>query len=343
MEKIVKSIVLCSLIMMINSLDTLDHHHHDDFEHLKYLKSSEDKIITREELENLKKIAPFQIYDYEDHPFKDYTLAQIKERLGLLGISSEDHQQPLPYKDPNISITEEFPKKFEVKDKWPKCQHDVRDQGQCGSCWAFGAASVLSDRFCISSKSKINVELSPQDMVSCDFADLGCQGGYLDRSWRYLIDTGIVDEKCFPYTSGSGQRGTCDIIRGICKDGKTKAKKYKAKSFKMFKSIQEIKKDIITDGSVETGFMVYQDFISYKGGVYKKKSDVFLGGHAVRIVGWGIDDSDGTEYWKVVNSWGKRWGEDGYFRFAIGNCCSFEQNMITGTPNLTMDDFLDLI
>jgi len=72
--------------------------------------------------------------------------------------------------------------------------------------------------------------------------------------------------------------------------------------------------------------------MSYQGGVYKRTSDNLLGGHAVKIVGWGVD-TDGTEYWIVANSWNTSWGEDGFFRIAFGEC-NFEQSLWAGTPSL---------
>lgn len=65
---------------------------------------------------------------------------------------------------------------------------------------------------------------------------------------------------------------------------------------------------------METGFTVYEDFMSYSGGVYKHTSGAQLGGHAVKIVGWG----DG--YWICANSWGPSWGEKGFFNIAFGEC-----------------------
>lgn len=65
---------------------------------------------------------------------------------------------------------------------------------------------------------------------------------------------------------------------------------------------------------METGFTVYEDFMSYKDGVYKHKTGNALGGHAVKIVGWG----DG--YWIVANSWGTGWGMKGFFNIAFGEC-----------------------
>ena len=75
---------------------------------------------------------------------------------------------------------------------------------------------------------------------------------------------------------------------------------------------------IMKDGPVETAFTVYSDFENYAGGVYKHTGGSMLGGHAVRIVGWGTDN--GEAYWKVANSWNPFWGEKGYFRIAHGQC-----------------------
>lgn len=284
-------------------------------------------LVTREHIKELKKVASFEVYDYEEHPFKDLTDQELKMKLGLLGLTMNE-LSTLPMGD-----VSKLPENFSAKLKWPQCIHNIRDQQQCGSCWAFAASEVLSDRFCISSKGKVNVVLSPQDMVSCDSKDFGCQGGYLDKSWDYLVSTGIVSDDCFPYTAGQGESGKCLLDEGKCIDG-SKIKKYKAKNYKTYNSVEEIKKDIMKHGPIETGFMVYQDFMSYRSGIYKKTSDVFLGGHAVKVIGWGLEKETNTHYWIVANSWGLRWGEDGFFRIEIGNCCNFESSMIAGSPKL---------
>merc|ERR1711920_891086 len=74
---------------------------------------------------------------------------------------------------------------------------------------------------------------------------------------------------------------------------------------------------IMTYGPVETAFTVYADFANYASGIYQHTSGSELGGHAVRIVGWGVDS--GTKYWKVANSWNPYWGEKGYFRIKRGD------------------------
>lgn len=81
--------------------------------------------------------------------------------------------------------------------------------------------------------------------------------------------------------------------------------------------------EIMTNGPVEAAFTVYSDFMSYKSGVYKHTSGTVEGGHAVKILGWGVEN--GEKYWLVANSWSTSWGMDGYFRILKGvNECGIE-------------------
>jgi cathepsin B len=298
-----KTLILLGLVI----LAVCDHHHN---------------YITRDHIEQVRKVATFETYDYEEHPFKDATESDLLATLGLKGLSFEG-LPPLPKGD-----LQDIPESFNSRDKWPQCIHQIRDQQKCGSCWAFAASEVLSDRFCIASNGKVDHVLSPQDMVSCDTQDHGCHGGNLHKSWYYLTTTGIVDDECYPYTSGKGDSGKCTVTNGKCIDGKTDAIKYKSHKVQQFTSVAAIKSNIIANGPVETGFIVYDDFISYKGGIYKKSSNRKLGGHAVKVIGWGTEN--GTDYWIVANSWGTKWGESGHFRIAINNCCNFDNQMIAG-------------
>jgi len=80
-------------------------------------------------------------------------------------------------------------------------------------------------------------------------------------------------------------------------------------------------------GTVAVSFTVYQDFYSYKSGIYAYKTGTELGGHAVRLIGYGVED--GVKYWLLANSWGPRWGESGFFRMARGtNECGIEANYV---------------
>ena len=74
----------------------------------------------------------------------------------------------------------------------PHCLGLIESQGDCGSCWAFTSAGLLSDRFCIATEGAVNVRLSPQEMVDCNYENYGCMGGYLITSIDYLMVEGAV-------------------------------------------------------------------------------------------------------------------------------------------------------
>jgi len=284
-------------------------------------------MITSESLDEKRSEASFEMYSYEEHPFKDWSESEIKSLLGLSTLSLRD------VKDETYSLEDvsDLPEHFDSREQWPECIHPIRDQGHCGSCWAHAASEVLSDRFCIASNNTINVILSPQDFVSCDWFDHGCNGGILTTSWMYLRFFGLVTDECKPYTSGDGKVAWCPLLKSKCTVDGVEYKKYKASTFYGLTKIEEIKRNIYTNGPVETGFSVYDDFMSYKSGVYKKTASAkMLGGHAVKIVGWGKEND--TEYWIVANSWNTTWGENGFFRIAFGECGI--ENCIAGDPSL---------
>ncbi|EFC49937.1 predicted protein, partial [Naegleria gruberi] len=224
-----------------------------------------------------------------------------------------------------------LPESFDSREKWPTCIHPIRNQEQCGSCWAcknlfIQSSEVLSDRFCIASGGKVNVVLSPQDLVSCNWYNAGCDGGILWAAWIYLKHTGIVTDQCLPYSSGNGVAPSCPKY---CNGTSTPidSVKYKAKDWYEVGSIAEkIMNEIATNGPVQSGFSVYQDFMSYKSGVYTHQTGSFLGGHAIKIVGWGVENN--VKYWLVANSWGPDWGLNGLFKIKRGdNECGIEADV----------------
>jgi cathepsin B len=285
-------------------------------------------VISKEHIENLRQKASFEIFDFEEHPFKSLNLNELASKLGLLK-TEQNSLSPVYYG--NIDNTD-LPETFDSKVKWENCIHPIRDQQNCGSCWAFAASEVLSDRLCIVSSGKIDTILSPEDFLRCDTRDLGCNGGYVDRSWNYLKATGIVSEDCLPYRSGDGIVLTCPFEYGIqaC-EGKGGYRKYKVSSHSQLTTIVKAKEALITYGPIEAAFYVYEDFFSYKGGVYRQASDEFSGEHAVKVIGWDKDDIG--EYWIAANSWGEKWGEKGYFRIGFGEC-KFEHQLWAGIPQL---------
>jgi len=206
------------------------------------------------------------------------------------------------------------PTEFDARTQWGNLIHPIRDQQQCGSCWAFSATEVLSDRFAIA-LNKSSPVLSAEDMVSCDSGDMGCSGGQLPNAWNYLTKTGIVTDNCFPYSAGGGSAPRC---ASKCSDGESWTK-YKAKTAYAINGVENMQKEIMTNGPIQVAFKVYKSFMSYKSGVYSKKWYELVpeGGHAVKIVGWGTEN--GVDYWLVANSWNTSWGEDGFFKIKRGS------------------------
>jgi cathepsin B len=257
--------------------------------------------------------------------FRGWTLLEASR---LMGVKSLVPSGVTPVKTHNIAV-EDIPESFDARKQWPSFIHPIRDQQQCGSCWAFSGAEVLGDRFTIATNGKVNVVLSPEDMVSCDTGDMGCSGGMLDTEWQYLVNTGIVSDACFPYAAGGGQAPAC---QAKCSDSETYTKYQAADSFHL-SSVTDIQAEVMKNGPVQAAFLVYKSFLSYKSGIYNKHWwqfwDQELGGHAVKIVGWGTEK--GTPYWIVANSWSTTWGEDGYFRIKRGgNVCQFESMVYGG-------------
>lgn len=183
----------------------------------------------------------------------------------------------------------------------------IKDQGNCGSCWAFAATAALESVVMVGTAApNSNLNLSEQVMVSCDSNDEGCNGGYSDEAANFARDSGLPLESCFPYTA------TDTLCSKACTNWKTTA--YKAKSWAyastLAGNLTNIKTALVNYGPVSTTMMVYSDFMYYVSGVYKRVSGTLEGGHAILIVGY----DDANSCFIVKNSWGTDWGELGYFR-----------------------------
>ena len=190
----------------------------------------------------------------------------------------------------------------------------IKDQGQCGSCWAFGALAAYEVRMKLAANNPGLVpDLSEQQMLSCSPGS--CAGWYMDDTADWITCHGTVDEGCFPYLAQD--TAPCS---DSCSD--RDSRKYKGEGWSWVcdnwytVDIDRIKQEIYSGGPVPAYMEVYSDFDSYTGGIYTHTSGYFRGGHCVAIVGWG--SSGGVDYWICKNSWGTGWGESGWFRIKMG-------------------------
>jgi len=242
---------------------------------------------------------------------------------------------------------EAVPDTFDSRTNWPNCPtiKTVRDQSACGTCWAFGASEAISDRYC-TYKINTNLTIAAADIgFCCTTCGDGCDGGFPGSAWSYWVRTGAVDEACYAYPFPScdhhvvNSKNPCPSNEyptprcpNKCGDNKDWAgsKHHGASAFSI-RGEANIQNEIYQNGPVETSFNVYQDFLTYKSGVYKKTSNTFLGGHAVKFIGWGTEN--GVKYWLVVNSWNPNWGDNGLFKIVRGtNECGIEGSVNGGAP-----------
>jgi len=267
----------------------------------------------------------------------------------LLGVRTDDGVQlpKLSSEERGVDVSMAIPASFDSRNAWAGCVGAIRDQGECGSCWAFGGVEALSDRFCIASNGSVNVTLAPLDPVTCDNTNDGCQGGDLGTLWEYMKSQGVVMETCAPYndsipTCPPAQEPCLNFVntpkcKKSCADGTawSNSKHYAQSAYGIQQKVADIQQEIMTNGPVEAAFTVFKDFLAYKSGVYKHVSGGELGGHAVKIVGWGVDSSTNQAYWTIANSWTTTWGNDGWFWMLRGtNECGIEDNIVAGLPKL---------
>lgn len=220
-----------------------------------------------------------------------------------------------------------------------------------------GASEAMSDRICIASGQKLQTRVSAQDLASCcDECGDGCNGGYPDAAWEYWSQSGIVTGDlynvtnwCKPYALEPCDHHVVGTLKPCpasvdtpeckkeCRDGWKNTydndKTFGQSGYRLHANEDAIKTELFTNGPVEVAFTVYGDFPSYKSGVYHHVTGAALGGHAVKLMGWGVED--GTPYWLVANSWNQDWGNGGYFKIRRGqDDCGITDGVVSGLPKL---------
>ncbi|OVA20538.1 Peptidase C1A [Macleaya cordata] len=264
-------------------------------------KANVDHVHNTNKMDKPYKLKLNKFADMTNHEFKSsgYAGSKVKHYRMLRGsprVTGSFMYENVSYLPPSV----DWRKKGAVT--------DVKDQGQCGSCWAF--STVVSVEGINQIKTKKLVSLSEQELVDCDNNDnQGCNGGLMENAFEFIKQNGgITTEQNYPYKA---EDGTCDALKEnshvVMIDGHEMVPVNDEDALMKAVANQPVSVAIDAEG---------QDFQFYSEGVFNGDCGTELD-HGVAIVGYGTT-LDGTKYWTVKNSWGPEWGERGYIRMQRG-------------------------
>jgi C1A family cysteine protease len=204
----------------------------------------------------------------------------------------------------------------------------IQDQKSCGSCVAFGAVAAVESTLRVQrGDPNLGVNLSEAHLFFCHARARGrnCSTGWWpEEALSDFQAKGVVDEACYPYNLANTD------CSGLCANANDRLVKISGFTDVTGKPAQ-IKEQVSTKWPVSACFVVYQDFFSYRSGIYRHVTGSEEGGHCVAIVGY--DDNPG--YWICKNSWGTGWGNQGYFNIAYGECAidTWRNHTVAGIQN----------
>lgn len=287
--------------------------------------------------------------------------------------------EPLPLKvfAPAAKPATDEDKNFDAREAFSFCSSvigHVRDQGNCGACWAFASTEALNDRFCIKTGGKKRELLSPQHTTSCcdllQCLSFGCNGGHPGMAWRWFSNQGVVTggdsselhtgKSCWPYEIPSCQHHSdgpyppCDgpiskapKCRSDCEESKYTQNVHPfsedlhfAMTTYRVEGREDIKREIRENGTLTGAFLVFEDFLLYKSGIYHHVSGGAMGGHAIKVIGFG--NEEGKDYWLAVNSWNEYWGDKGTFKIEMGDS-GIDREFCGGEPKVPEKDAAFLV
>lgn len=234
----------------------------------------------------------------------------------------------------------------------------VRNQGECGACWAFALTDTMSDRLAIETAGLFQKNISVQQLLDC-FNPNGCDGGSPEEAALWLSETKkrLTMEKNKPFKSGKGS------TKAVCEPSTEKTFQVGVKEGEVYslaefvsefgydkkvlqKNVENMKMELYQGGPFYCAMAVYDDLFTYAGTrPYKRRDGAqLIGGHAIQIIGYcekGVDKRKGYEegYWFCRNSWGKEWPVEtvmsGYFTVPMGvNMCGIESRCGVVMPTL---------
>lgn len=298
-----KSLLLITLFISITICSSLKGRDYYEKEFQQFLKCNDKIYASNEEYNfrlgifasNIDKInahnAKKSSYELGINLFADLTVTEFIDRAltGYVKMTGRHLR-----KTENERITS--PQSFD----WDKkgAVTPVKDQGQCGSCYAFAAIGALESAYFI--KNSKLVTFSEQQIVDCSrsYGNRGCSGGNMVFVYKYVSKSGICEESEYPYHA---KDETCKECKPVTK----------MTNFVHLEMKEAALEPAVLINPLSVGIDA-TDIQLYKKGIFDSNCMEDLN-HGVLIVGYG--EENGVKFWRIKNSWGKKYGEDGYIRF----------------------------
>ena len=268
---------------------------------------SDTELVTRFSIfkNNLKKIEDHNAGNYSwkmgVNKFTDLTADEFKfYYTGFNNPRPTFRKSGINFRELNLTPVEDLPTEFDWTEKGAVT--GVKDQGQCGSCWAFSTIASTEGVYYLSSGNLIS--LSEQQLVDCSssYGNQGCGGGLMDNAFKYIEASGICSESDYGYTASDGVCKKCTSVTKI--DSYVDVTPNSETALQQAVLINPVSVAIEADES---------SFQFYSSGVLTAECGTNLD-HGVLLVGYGT--LNGNDYWKVKNSWGLSWGQQGYILLA---------------------------
>lgn len=296
---------------------------------------------------------------------KNFTIEDEAVLKSMIGARLSPNANLTFVKDhaPRGRLLQNFPDNYDLRIAYPLCKSItfIRNQYSCGACWAFSTMNSLSDRTCIKTyrqAAPMQRSWSMQDLLeSCDqdtcgtAPTQGCNGGFLDGAFTYALRTGVCTgeqaddtEGCKPFFISKFEgfvMPSTPLPRFFCPNASFKgtyfADRMKIRGIRTYSNmmmttenlILAVQEAMMRRGTLVAFLRVYEDIYLYSSGIYQTNGVNMLGAHAVRLIGWGVENN--VKFWLFANSWGPWWGEKGFFRIVRGvNNSGIEEFIIEG-------------
>jgi C1A family cysteine protease len=271
-------------------------------------------IIFKKNLEILRKHNnnPDKLYEMKISQFTDMTKEEVASKLLNFNMKNipelqflndiHNHKKDFYAERPIDEVVNWSDIDWRDKD----ILNDVRNQGDCGGCWAFSVVGTVEAMRNI--KYGRRPYLSVQQLIDCDSLDKGCKGGWAANALKYIARNGVVKDDDYPYeektSTCKGETITPDNIETkidsrylSCEEDECNQGEYQF--------------NLLKNGPVSVVIDAYNtNFYNYSSGYYNESCAE--PNHAVILVGFGIDSAKGVKYWIIRNSWGSSWGMNGY-------------------------------